>query len=278
MSNLPQEPALMGIINMTPDSFSDGGMLRDDPELARQRAREMIADGASIIDIGGESTRPGSAPVPPGEELRRVIPLATALCAELQAGGAARVSVDTSCPRVMEAALTAGVSIINDVRALSADGALQIAAAHPAAEVVLMHGAIPDGGERDLVERVGNFLERRLGACLGAGIAPGRVILDPGFGFGKDAAENFLLLRRLGELCRRFPGQRILVGVSRKRMIGAATGVEEPRGRDPGSHAAAAYALLQGASLVRVHDVRGAAQWLRVLRAIGAAGSPGGGT
>ena len=256
-------PCVMGILNVTPDSFYDGG--RVDRAAALVHARQLIAAGARIIDVGGESTRPGAEPVDEDEELRRVVPIVEAL-----AGDGACVSVDTMKPTVMRAVLDAGAAMINDVRALQAPGAIEVAAASGAA-VCLMHmQGEPATMQRapayaDVVAEVRAFLARRAQACIEAGIAADRIVVDPGFGFGKTVAHNLALLRGLGEITGlRYP---VLVGVSRKGMLGAITG-RDVGGRLTGSVAAALAAAMRGARILRVHDVAATVDALAVWNAI----------
>jgi dihydropteroate synthase len=255
----------MGILNVTPDSFSDGGafLVRD---AALARACAMVAQGADLIDVGGESTRPGAAEVPVEVELERVIPVIEALTAEL----AVPVSVDTSKPQVMAAAVAAGASLINDVRALRLPGALETAA-RLGVPVCLMHMA---GEPRtmqnapsydDVVSEVRGFLAGRVAACVDAGIPRERLLVDPGFGFGKTTAHNVALLAGLGRLAEL--GLPILVGISRKSMVGALTG-RGPGERLAASLAAAVLAAERGASILRVHDVADTLDALRVLEAV----------
>jgi dihydropteroate synthase len=256
-------PRVMGIVNVTFDSFSDGGRL--DTHAAIDHARQLIADGAAIIDVGGESTRPGAQPVAEDVELARVIPIVDA-----HARDGAVVSIDTMKPAVMREALAAGASMINDVRALQAPGALDVAAKSDAA-VCLMHMQ----GEprtmqlapsyRDVVTDVRGFLARRAQASIDAGIGPDRIVLDPGFGFGKSVAHNLDLLRRLQDIAAL--GFPVLAGVSRKSMIGAFTG-RDVGDRLAGSVAAALVAVHHGARIVRVHDVRETVDALAVWTAI----------
>jgi dihydropteroate synthase len=245
-------PRIMGILNVTPNSFSDGGRYFNAPR-ALEHARRMIDDGADLVDIGGESTRPGAQPVDEAEELARVIPLVTALVAE----GVA-VSVDTRKPAVMRAALGAGASMINDVCGLTAPGAIEAVAAADAG-VCLMH---MQGDPRtmqqapsyaDVVAEVRAFLVARAAACEAAGIARDRIVLDPGFGFGKTLAHNLALLAGLPALAA--TGYPVLAGLSRKASLGEITGraVDE---RLAASLAAALAAVARGAMLLRVHDVR----------------------
>lgn len=257
------QPRIVGIVNVTPDSFSDGGRL-DSVEAAVAHGLALVAEGAHALDIGGESTRPGAAPVDEAEELARVVPVIAALAART----AVPISVDTSKPAVMRAAVAAGAGMINDVRALRADGAIEAAAAL-GVPVCLMHmqgepatmQAAPHYDE--VVGEVRRFLADRVLACEFAGIPRPRIVVDPGFGFGKTSAHNWALLAalpRLGEL-----GLPILVGLSRKRMIGEATGREAPADRVLGSAVAAALAVERGAGLVRVHDVAATREALAVL-------------
>ncbi|MFU8821786.1 MAG: dihydropteroate synthase [Gammaproteobacteria bacterium] len=245
-------PVVMGVLNVTPDSFSDGGRFIA-TGVAVARGLEMAGEGAALLDVGGESTRPGAAPVAVDEELARVVPVIEALAA----AGAPPVSIDTAKPEVMLAAARAGAEMINDVRALRAPGALEAAAASGCA-VCLMHmqgeprtmQAAP--AYTDVVEEVYGFLAARIEACVAAGIEPARIVVDPGFGFGKTLAHNLLLMKRL----ERFTalGVPVLVGVSRKSMLGAVTGrpVEQ---RLAGGLALAALAVSAGARIIRSHDV-----------------------
>ncbi|HXG28243.1 MAG TPA: dihydropteroate synthase [Nevskiales bacterium] len=256
-------PVVMGVLNVTPDSFSDGGR-HFGIDQAVARAQEMVAEGATLIDVGGESTRPGAQPVDEAEELRRVIPVI-----ERIAGLPAVISVDTSKPAVMRAACAAGAGLINDVYALRRPGALETAAASGAA-VCLMH---MQGEPRtmqanpcyaDVVREIGDFLADRRRACLSAGIAADRILLDPGFGFGKTLAHNLRLLARLDTLRRL--GAPLLVGLSRKSMLGAITG-QPPGERLPAGLAAAALAVWQGASIIRTHDVRATVEAVKLAAA-----------
>jgi len=256
---------IMGILNVTPDSFSDGGVFLSAPA-AVAHARQMVEEGADIIDIGGESTRPGAQAVPVQQELDRVIPVIEAVAAELSVP----ISIDTSKPEVMRAAVAAGAGLVNDVQALRANGALQ-AVCDLQVPVCLMHmqgeprtmQANPVYGE--VVTEVRDFLRTRMDACVAAGIARERLLVDPGFGFGKSAQHNLELLRRLPEFQEL--GAPILAGLSRKSMIGALLGlpVEE---RLPASLALALIAVQNGASIVRVHDVRATRDAVRMLEAV----------
>jgi len=255
----------MGVLNLTPDSFSDGGLFLD-PRRALARARQMQGEGADIIDCGGESTRPGSRPIALQEELDRVVPVIEALSEQIDVP----VSVDTSKPEVMVAAVTAGARMINDVFALRADGALGVAA-RLGVPVCLMHmqgsprtmQAAPSYG--DVVSEVRAFLQQRVEACLGAGLPPERLVVDPGFGFGKTFEQNLDLLcglKRFAEL-----GLPVLVGLSRKSMIGQI--LDKPvADRLYGSVAAALLAAEQGAHIIRVHDVGPTVDALEVWSAV----------
>ena len=260
-------PRIMGVLNRTPDSFSDGGAYAD-LGAALVHARAMLEQGADILDVGGESTRPGAAPVPVEEELRRVLPLVERIAGEPRA----RVSVDTSKPEVMLAAVEAGAVMINDVYALRQPGALEAAAASGAA-VCLMHmqgeprSMQREPRYRDVAAEVEEFLLARAQACLAAGIPKERIVLDPGFGFGKTLEHNLTLLRRLPQLARH--GYPVLAGLSRKSMIGALLGGKPVEQRLHGSVAAAVVAAQNGARILRVHDVGPTADALKVALAVG---------
>lgn len=264
------QPRVMGVLNVTPDSFSDGGRFRG-RERALARAREMVAEGAAVIDVGGESTRPGAPAVPLQEELDRVIPVVEAI------GGALPVplSVDTQKPEVMVAAVAAGAGMINDVNALRAPGALE-AARRAGVPVCLMHmqgsprtmQAAPAYG--DVLTEVRDFLLERARACQGAGIPRERILLDPGFGFGKTLDHNLQLLRGLTALVE--TGYPVLVGLSRKSMIGTVLDLPVEQRLAP-SLALAVLAVWQGARLVRAHDVRPTAEAIAMAEAV-RGGSP----
>jgi dihydropteroate synthase len=251
---LAGKPLIMGILNVTPDSFSDGGRYLE-PERAVERGLALAREGADIIDVGGESTRPGAAPVAEAEELARVIPVIKAL----HRGGGAVISVDTRKSTVAEQALAAGARIVNDVSALTADARMAAVVREFRAGAVLMHmrgepGTMQaDPRYEDVVREVRDYLAARLAALAEQGIAPEALAIDPGFGFGKTAEHNLRLLAGLGRLreCRR----PIVVGVSRKRFIGSLTGREVGE-RLAGSLGALAYAIMAGAAVLRVHDVR----------------------
>ena len=258
---------IMGILNVTPDSFSDGGKFLDDPAEAHAHAAAMAEAGAAIIDVGGESTRPGAAAVWEGDELKRVIPAVERLAAM----GAA-ISIDTRRPAVMEAAMAAGAHIINDVSALRHDPRSLEFAARASVPVVLMHAPgegedLHGGGDyRDVVLDVFDWLRDRRDAAIEAGIAPERIILDPGVGFGKSVADNLTLLNALALF--HALGQPLLVGASRKRMIGALSNEAPAHKRLGGSLVLAAKAFDAGVQLVRVHDVAETVQGLHVWRGL----------
>ncbi|MBB5015644.1 dihydropteroate synthase [Rehaibacterium terrae] len=260
-------PRVMGIVNVTPDSFSDGGA-HASVEAAVAHGLRLVEEGADLLDVGGESTRPGADEVPVAEELRRVIPVIERLAKQT----AVPISVDTSKPEVMRAAIAAGAGMINDVRALRRDGALD-AAAGLGVPVVLMHmQGEPRGMQdaphyEDVVAEVHGFLAQRVFACEMAGIPKNRLVLDPGFGFGKTLEHNLALLAQLGRFAEL--GCTVLAGLSRKRMIGALTG-REVDDRVAGSVAAALIAVQRGARLVRVHDVAPTVDALKVWNAVAA--------
>jgi dihydropteroate synthase len=256
---------LMGVVNVTPDSFSDGGLYLD-PEAAVAHGRELAEAGAEILDVGGESTRPGAVPVSAAEELRRVVPVIQAL-----SGSGARISVDTSKAAVAAAALDAGAEIVNDVTALRADPEIAPLCAARGATVVLMHmlgeprTMQEDPRYDDVVAEVRAFLAERLEAAVAAGIAEERVWLDPGIGFGKTGAHNMELLRRLGELCEL--GRPLVIGTSRKSFIGKVDGSPADQ-RLGGTIATSVLAAAEGAAVLRVHDVAEVRQALTVAAAI----------
>jgi dihydropteroate synthase len=258
------KPRLMGVVNVTPDSFSDGGLFLD-AEAAIAHGRELAAQGAEILDVGGESTRPGAEAVSAAEEVARVVPVVAGLA------GAATVSVDTSKVEVAAAALDAGASIVNDVTALRGAPEIGALCAEQGAGLVLMHMR---GDPRtmqenpvydDVVDDVKAFLAERLEAAVAAGVDEERVWIDPGIGFGKTLEHNLELLRRLGEL--RELGRPFLVGASRKSFIGKIDG-SEVDDRLGGTIASSVLAMAEGADVLRVHDVAEAAQAVRVAMAI----------
>ncbi|HEY0335327.1 MAG TPA: dihydropteroate synthase [Stenotrophomonas sp.] len=261
-------PQVMGIVNVTPDSFSDGGA-HDTLEAAVAHGLALAAEGADILDVGGQSTRPGAKPVALDEELRRVVPVIEQLVARTSLP----VSVDTFEPQVMRAAIAAGAGMINDIQALRAPGALE-AAAELRVPVVLMHmlGEPRSMQEApmydDVVADVHRFLTERIFAAEMAGIAKRSLLVDPGFGFGKTTAHNLALLAAL-ERFSEF-GLPVLAGLSRKRSIGELTGREVPRERVAGSVAAHLIAAQRGAMFLRVHDVAATVDALKVWRAVSA--------
>lgn len=263
-----ERPLLMGILNVTPDSFSDGGSYnRLDAALAH--AERLLADGADILDIGGESTRPGAPYVSLEEELQRVLPLLQRLAA-LQVP----LSLDTRRTSVMRAALQAGaVDLINDVSALEDEGALALVAAANVGICLMHKQGNPDTMQQqpdyvDVVQEVGSYLARRIELCLAHGIARDRLLADPGFGFGKTLEHNLQLLRELPQL-EALAGAPLLVGMSRKSMLGAITGEQQPDQRLGASVAAALLAAQRGAKVIRVHDVKATHQALQVWQALG---------
>ncbi|HLU07558.1 MAG TPA: dihydropteroate synthase [Woeseiaceae bacterium] len=257
-------PVVMGVLNVTPDSFSDGGRFAT-LDAAVLEARQMAAEGAAIIDVGGESTRPGAAEVSEDEEISRVVPVIEAM-----SGLGVAISIDTSKPRVMQAAVSAGASIVNDVYALRRDGALAMAASLEVA-VCLMH---MQGEPRtmqenprydDVAGEVSAFLSERVAACMAAGVPRERIVVDPGFGFGKTALHNVELLANLDRLgTLRLP---LLVGLSRKSTLGALTG-RPVEGRLAAGVAAAVLAVERGAHIVRTHDVAATLDALKVTAAV----------
>nr|WP_277621438.1 dihydropteroate synthase [Thermus arciformis] len=256
----------MGILNLTPDSFSDGGLYLE-PEKALQRAKALVAEGADLLDLGAESTRPGAAPVPVEEEKRRLLPVLEAV---LELG--VPVSVDTRKPEVAEEALKLGAHLLNDVTGLRDERMVALAARYGVAAVV-MHMPVPDPATmmaharyQDVVAEVKAFLQAQAERALRAGVP--QVVLDPGFGFGKLLEHNLALLKRLEEIVAL--GHPVLVGLSRKRTIGELTGVEAPRERVIGSVAAHLYAALKGARILRVHDVKAHREALAVWDALSA--------
>jgi dihydropteroate synthase len=259
-------PLVMGVLNVTPDSFSDGGDFVD-PSRAIAAGRAMLAEGADIIDIGGESTRPGAAPVSRETEIARVAPVIAAL-----AGTGAAVSIDTRHAAVMAAALAKGARIVNDITALEGDPASRDIVARSGAAIVLMHmQGEPRTMQREPVYanaplEIAAFLAARIAACEAAGIARGRIVVDPGFGFGKRVAHNLELLERLALL--HALGCGVLLGVSRKSTIGTLSGVAEPKARIAGSLAGALQGLAQGVNILRVHDVAETRQAIALWQAI----------
>lgn len=266
-------PVVMGVVNVTPDSFSDGGrFLAADAAIAQ--GRRLLADGADILDIGGESTRPGAAPVPPAEEQRRILSVIEALAAE-----GAVVSVDTRYAETMAAALRAGAAIVNDVSGLTHDPAALPLVGEAGCPVVIMHMAgTPETMQRaprydDVVADVSDRLRRQAEAAMRAGLAASDIAIDPGIGFGKTVRHNTQLLAATGRL--RALGHPVLIGVSRKSFIAKLSCQEPAEARLPGSLAAMLLAVERGAGIVRVHDVAESVQALRVMQAILAPGDGG---
>jgi dihydropteroate synthase len=266
-------PVVMGVLNVTPDSFSDGGRFLA-ADVAVAHALRMVEEGADIIDVGGESTRPGAGAVSADEEIGRVLPVIE----RLREATAAVISIDTSKPQVMRAAAAAGAGLINDVRALAGEGALEAAIAGGCA-VCLMHmKGDPRSMQRapsyvDVVEEVREFLDERVDVCRAAGLPPERICIDPGFGFGKTLEHNLQLLRHLRALGSDLP---IMVGLSRKSIVGRLTG-RPPDERVYGSVALAVMAVINGARIVRVHDVAATVDAIKTVLAVqgGAMPAPG---
>ncbi len=250
---------VMAILNLTPDSFSGDGLAAA-PDTALARALDAVAAGADLLDVGGESTRPGATAVTATEESARVVPLIRALAGRVDVP----IAVDTSKAAVAEAALAAGATLINDVRGLQADPDLAAVAARAGVPVVVMHDQVPDD-RSDLLASIVGELARRLDRALAAGIAWEQLIIDPGFGFGKGPRQNLELLRRLGEM--RTLGRPILAGTSRKGTIGRVLGLP-PDERVEGTAATVALAIAGGADIVRVHDVRAMVRVARMADAV----------
>ncbi|MFO0874011.1 MAG: dihydropteroate synthase [Phycisphaerales bacterium] len=289
MDERPSIPLLMSILNVTPDSFSDGGRYME-IDAATARGERMLEEGADIVDVGGESTRPGAAPVPAEEQVRRVVPVIQRLAPRVQRGAApwaARrtISVDTTSARVAAAALDAGATIVNDVSAGRDDPSMFDVVAARGAGIVLMHRLVPPAQDsysdrhasppryRDVVADVVAFLRERVDAAAGAGVPHDAICIDPGLGFGKSVDQNLELLGRTDELLDAHP--RVLIGASRKSFLAAAASAGEPAARAaigpaerlPGSLAAAVIAALRGAAVLRVHDVSATRQALAVASA-----------
>jgi dihydropteroate synthase len=258
-------PRVCGIVNVTPDSFSDGGRFLD-PQAAAEHGLRLVAEGADLLDVGGESTRPGAAEVSAADEIARVVPVIEALVRQTNVP----VSIDTGKPEVMRAAVAAGAGLINDVRALRGEGALD-AAAELGVPVCLMHmqgeprTMQDDPRYDDVVGEVHRFLAERLFACQMAGIDKKKILVDPGFGFGKTLEHNLALLRALARFPELAP---VMIGLSRKSTIAALTGREAPAERAAGSAAAALIAVQRGAAIVRVHDVAFTRDALAVWHAV----------
>lgn len=260
-----RRPALMGILNVTPDSFSDGGSYLD-PSKAIDHARRMIEEGADLIDVGGESTRPGADEVPETEELRRVLPVVEALASEQVA-----VSIDTSKPRVAKQALEAGASVVNDVTGFRDPAMIEVCVPTDCTICIMHMQGSPrtmqaDPKYKDVVRDVLNYLGEAIETCESAGIRARRVWIDPGFGFGKTLEHNLTLLRSLERFCKTdYP---VLVGVSRKSFIGRVLGGSEASDRLEGTLAAQAYAQMKGAKIIRAHDVKASRRVIEMISAI----------
>jgi dihydropteroate synthase len=257
-------PIVMGVLNVTPDSFSDGGRFLP-VEAAVAHGLRLVEEGAAIIDVGGESTRPGATPVSVDEELRRVLPVVERLRQATQAV----ISIDTSKPEVIREAAAAGAGLINDVRALTEPGALEAAAASGSAICVMHMQGDPRTMQRapsyvDVVKEVKAFLDEHVQRCRAAGVSSDRIVVDPGFGFGKNLEHNLELLRRLRDLQGEWP---LLVGLSRKSMVGTLTGRSAGE-RVHGSVALAVIASINGARIVRAHDVAATVDALKIVAAV----------
>jgi dihydropteroate synthase len=268
--DLSRRPLLMGVLNVTPDSFSDGGAW-DDPARASARAVALCEEGAEIVDVGGESTRPGALPVSEEEELRRVIPVVGRLAGKIPAA----ISIDTSKPGVARAAVAAGAEIVNDVTGLR-DPAMRELVAESGAGAVVMHmrgepRTMQEGPSYgDVVAEVGLFFRQRSERCVASGIGIMQLAFDPGIGFGKTLEHNLALLRGLAAL--RVPGRPLVVGVSRKSFLARISGAERPEDRDWPTAALTCLLRESGAEVFRVHDVRKNALALRMTEAIGGRG------
>ena len=269
------KPKIMGIVNLTPDSFSDGGVYSQNAQTALAHAERLLKEGADILDIGGESTRSGADYVSPEEEWARVEPVLAEVV-----GWGVPISLDTRRTVVMEKALAlGGIDIINDVAALTDEGAVELLACQADTGICLMHmQGLPENMQinpkyQDVVGEVARYLKTRSETCVAAGIAPQRITLDPGFGsgFGKNLQHNIALMRHLPELMAE-TGLPLLIGVSRKSTIGELTGETDAAARVHGSVAAALAAVARGAQIVRVHDVKATADALKVWDALGPAG------
>lgn len=255
-------PLLMGVVNVTPDSFSDGGMLKSADE-AIAHAETLIAEGADIVDIGGESTRPGHAKVDAETERARVIPVISRLAARTRVP----ISIDSYKAEVAEAALGAGAAIVNDVWGCQREPAIADVAARFGAPMILMHNRDSIDPARDILDDVLRFLERSIAIAIAAGVPREQIVVDPGIGFGKTPAQNLAMIRDLRQLEQL--GCAILLGASRKSTIGLITGQKVPAERLAGTLAAHLYGVSQGASIIRAHDIRPHADAFKVWTAIG---------
>ncbi|MBC8103312.1 MAG: dihydropteroate synthase [Cytophagales bacterium] len=280
LPDLGKRTLIMGVLNVTPDSFSDGGQFVS-IDSAVERARQMQREGADLLDIGGESTRPGAVPVSEDEESRRVLPVITRIAAEV----GLPISLDTTKARVARAGIAAGAAILNDISAGTMDREMLAVAAEREIPIALMHLPVPpaqmgwsqaaalkeEASDTDVIETVVAFLRERVAAARTAGIALENIMIDPGFGFGKSVPQNLELLRRLSEIKRRLGGLPLLLGTSRKstiaRLLGPARDAEDPQ-RVAGTAATIALGIAQGADIVRVHDVGFMARVARISDAI----------
>jgi dihydropteroate synthase len=270
LKKVPRRPLVMGVINVTPDSFSDGGRFADATN-AIAHARQLVADGADLLDIGGESTQPGAKPVEADEQIRRVVPVIRALAKE---NIPVTISIDTTKSAVAQAALDAGAHLVNDISGARDDERMLPLVASRGVPIVLMHmQGTPqtmqiDPRYSDVVREVSAFLTARIRAALDAGIARENILLDPGIGFGKKIEHNLTLIRDSGKIAQAMAGHPMVVGASRKGFIGAITGEPEPRNRLFGTAATTAWFAANGASIIRVHDVKPMKQVVLMTRAI----------
>jgi dihydropteroate synthase len=268
-----RRPLVMGVLNVTPDSFSDGGRFAD-PTAAAEAAVQMIGAGADWVDVGGESTRPGALPVDPPEQIRRVVPV----IAQIRRQSDTLLSVDTTSAAVAEAALDAGADVVNDISAGRGDPRMLAMLAERSASIILLHmRGTPatmqlDPTYKDVTEEVCGFLAGRRAAAIDAGLPPHRILLDPGLGFGKKLSHNLALIRDTAALARL--GAPLVVGPSRKSFIGQITGEPRTTERVFGTAAAVAWCVANGAAVVRVHDVGPIAQVVRMICAISAGNGP----
>jgi dihydropteroate synthase len=267
LGNSNRRPLIMGVLNVTPDSFSDGGRFQE-VDAARAQAKQMSASSAALIDIGGESTRPGSQPIPAQEQIRRIVPVIRALSGSVPA----LLSVDTTLAAVAEAALDAGAHLINDVSAGRDDSELLPLVARRRVPIILMHmqgkpaTMQSNPSYEDVTGEVVHFLQERIAAAVEAGISRSSILIDPGIGFGKTTRHNLELLRRFGELAT--IDRPVVIGTSRKGFIGEITGEDLSSGRPFGTAATVAWTVANGAGIVRVHDVEPMSQVLRMIEAI----------
>lgn len=262
---MPQQPKIMGIVNVTPDSFSDGNHFFN-PQKAIDHALQLASEGADILDIGGESTNPNSSPISEQEELDRVLPVIEALHKRVDID----ISIDTSSPQVMQQAVSCGASMINDVRALRRDKAIETVARLNVPVCIMHMRGEPatmqqDTSYQDVVTEIKEYLQQRMAACVAAGISTEKIVIDPGIGFGKTWQHNVKLIQQLAEF--KSLGAKILLGPSRKSFIGAITGAPVTE-RIPGSIAAAVLGAQNGADIIRMHDVAETLQALKVLQAV----------